>query len=43
MKARLSTEGSAKFFTSGDTARFEDLGSQLIGKGVKIHAEKLIW
>ena len=43
MKARLSTEGSAKYLTSGDTARFEDLGSQLIGKGVKIHAEKLIW
>ncbi len=43
MDKRLSTEGSAKYLTSGDIAKFEKLGSQLMGKGIKIHAEKLTW
>lgn len=43
MKQRLSSDGSATYLTSGDTERFEELGSQLMGKGVKIQAEKLIW
>lgn len=43
MQQRLTSNGSTRYFTSGDISRFEKLGSQLMGKGSKIHARDIVW